>query len=502
MCSSRGRAPMGALLPALLLAAACGIKGPPSPPLPKAPEPVRGVELRQSGADVEVSWIEPARRQDGGAIDGPLSYEVRAAALERPSPPSASGTAAGAIPAAPPGSSRPPEQARPSSVSPAPVRLSFRARPDDLERREEDAFLRRSTVVATVKGRWLAEGQKVGANTQSEPVLPPAERESKTKDASGRQAQSPAERSEQPGETPATEPRQNMKRRRKTERSASAKNATPGRADTGRRRESESLLLIALGPERFAGTRLASSRLELAVVALDANGRQSPPRPILALDPVEPLPPLESFDAVPVPEGVRLRWKVPPLGDRASLSRVNLYRVSEGAGAREALVRGSPFAGSSALDESVRIAENYRYEARLVDAGPGSGRREGPAAGPVAVSYLDRFAPGPPALVTIDALPPAPDHPGAWAVRLAWSSPIDVDVAGYRVYRAEGEGDFALAASLPSNETTWLDASVTPGGRVRYSLTAIDTASPPNESARSEIMETVPGPSEPAGGAK
>src|SRR5207249_498986 len=143
--------------------------------------------------------------------------------------------------------------------------------------------------------------------------------------------------------------------------------------------------------------------------------------------------------------------------------------------------------GDSAVDDTARIGGRYRYFARLVAAAAGAGLRESPPTRPeVEVDYADRFPPAAPSLVTADPVAPARDTEARWEIRLAWSSPIDADVAGYRIYRAEGDGAFALAASLPASETTWTDAAVEPGRRYRYSVTAFDTADPPNESERSD----------------
>ena len=83
--------------------------------------------------------------------------------------------------------------------------------------------------------------------------------------------------------------------------------------------------------------------------------------------------------------------------------------------------------------------------------------------------------------------------------RLAWSPPVDADVASYRIHRAAGEGGFEVLATVPASETQWLDSTVAPGRRYRYFVTSIDGASPPNESAPSETVDAITGAEEPAG---
>src|SRR6185436_5294110 len=109
---------------------------------------------------------------------------------------------------------------------------------------------------------------------------------------------------------------------------------------------------------------------------------------------------------------------------------------------------------------------------------------------PVPIAFRDVFPPGVPTLVT--ALPSGAGE--APSVRVAWSSPIDADVAGYRIYRAEGDGVFTLAGTVMSPQIEWTDTQVRPGARYRYTVAAIDAAEPPNEGAQSEVAEaTLPG---------
>jgi len=60
------------------------------------------------------------------------------------------------------------------------------------------------------------------------------------------------------------------------------------------------------------------------------------------------------------------------------------------------------------------------------------------------------------------------------AVDLSWSISPETDVAGYRVYRSESEGarGDTLSELLPT--PAYRDASVQPGRRYWYSVTAVD----------------------------
>jgi hypothetical protein len=385
------RASVPILLAACLAAAACGVKGPPRPPLPKAPDPVRGLLARQSGESIVVRWSPPRRRQDGEPIGSPLAYEIRALVLERP--PDAGAVATPSPPPGPGGGS--------SLLDP---------------RLREEEFVKSSRLVASA-------GEEADARSDDRRAGDPAPRE------------------------------------------------------------------VALGPDRFPGTRLAAARIALAVIAIDDRGRRSPARPIVLLDPVEPLPAIESLTAEPGPEGVRLAWKLP-----ASLGppgRVNVYRAAGAEPFPVVPIPSSPFEGERALDAGAGLGASYRYEARLVAVGSGLGLREGPPAGPIEIRYEDRFAPGAPALVTVDLLPGSEGGERSWQAVLAWSSPLDADVAGYRVYRAAGGERFSLLASLPETRSSLEDGSIEPGREYLYRVTAIDGASPANESTPSEEVKLV-----------
>ena len=431
-----------------LILAGCGLKGPPRPPLPAAPDPVRDVRLRQSGPNIELNWLPPVRRQNGKPLDGPVTYEVRMRPMDRPAAPAGSipaprSTAPGGVQTS--GSTPVLLSAEPNVPGGQPgnsVNPSFTA---EMEKRREYDFLRNASVVATVPGPAAV--------------------------AAAGGAGGPEEMS----------------------------HGRPLRADR---------VSVSLAPDAFAGTRLAGARLVFAVLAVDARGRRSPPRPVLEIDPVEPLPPPPAFSATPLQDGIHLSWTLPKLPAGSPPVLVNVYRGAPEDVVEGALMPGSPFAGEGALDISARIGESYAYKARLVAVGTnegagaagaggaGGGLRESLPAAIARVDYLDLFPPGPPGLVTIDTAPVPADHPVSWAARLAWSAPVDADVAGFRIYRGEGGGKgsgtsaFTLAGTVPATEGTWLDTAVIAGRHYLYRVTAFDTASPPNESAPSEVVET------------
>jgi fibronectin type 3 domain-containing protein len=79
-------------------------------------------------------------------------------------------------------------------------------------------------------------------------------------------------------------------------------------------------------------------------------------------------------------------------------------------------------------------------------------------------------------------LPGADD---ARIVDLSWSINVESDLAGYRIYRSEREGERGrLLQTDPLPSPAFRDASVQTGHRYWYSVTAVDHAG--NESPASE----------------
>jgi len=72
------------------------------------------------------------------------------------------------------------------------------------------------------------------------------------------------------------------------------------------------------------------------------------------------------------------------------------------------------------------------------------------------------------------------------SIELAWDRDTEADLAGYRVFRAEGSGEFARVAEV-SQIPTYSDHAIEPGKTYRYAVSAFDQAG--NESRRSEPVE-------------
>jgi fibronectin type 3 domain-containing protein len=77
--------------------------------------------------------------------------------------------------------------------------------------------------------------------------------------------------------------------------------------------------------------------------------------------------------------------------------------------------------------------------------------------------------------------------PREGGLEILWSPSPEPDLAGYRVYRAAGDGAPERVAEVAAGRASWLDESARPGVDYRYAVTAFDAAG--NESGRTEPVE-------------
>lgn len=205
-------------------------------------------------------------------------------------------------------------------------------------------------------------------------------------------------------------------------------------------------------------------------------------------------------------EGVVLSWK--PDGEQAP---VRLQRTLAGkpAGKKDAGLLGAPAESAEAsllvedvdpgraLDKTVRFGEAYTYRAQRVALVAIDGKTlelPGTLTDEVRVDVKDVFPPDVPSGLAAVSVTSA----GSAAIDLNWAANTEEDLAGYVVYRREGQGAWArVSPAAPLTGPAYHDAAVTPGHTYSYAVTAIDQGG--HESSRSaEATETVPD----AGGAQ
>jgi hypothetical protein len=228
-------------------------------------------------------------------------------------------------------------------------------------------------------------------------------------------------------------------------------------------------------------------RYTYVVVALDDQGRPSPPsnRVVIALAPAPGTPP--RLVAQPGDGQVRLSWEPPATladGSPAPASLVyDVFRATAPGAPGGRPLNNEPVAGHSYVDLAVQNDVTYHYTIRA-RLGPG-----GPESGPSAMAIAtpeDRTPPAQPrGLVAVVAGP---------QVRLAWQPVADADVAGYLVYRSTTAGrGHAKLTPAPQGGTTYVDTNVRPGQTYFYVVTAVDRGRLANESVPSpEAAATIP----------
>jgi hypothetical protein len=154
-----------------------------------------------------------------------------------------------------------------------------------------------------------------------------------------------------------------------------------------------------------------------------------------------------------------------------------------------------PSQANRALDKEIRFGETYEYRAQRVArilVGDKTLELAGPLSDPTRVELVDVFPPAvPTSLAAVATLGQAGTDT---AIDLSWQPVTETDLAGYAVYRREGDAPAQrISPAQPIVPPGFHDKNVVPGHTYHYSVTAIDQGG--HESARSaETEETVPNP--------
>jgi hypothetical protein len=148
-----------------------------------------------------------------------------------------------------------------------------------------------------------------------------------------------------------------------------------------------------------------------------------------------------------------------------------------------------PGASAHALDEDVRFNERYEYRAQRVTAVEVNGQKlelAGPLSTPVEIETRNTFPPAVPA--GLAAVGTAAENSAGPAIDLSWQPDTEPDLAGYIVYRRDGNGPWQrISPAQPVVGPAFHDANVAAGHTYRYAVSAIDQEG--HESARSEAAE-------------
>lgn len=220
-------------------------------------------------------------------------------------------------------------------------------------------------------------------------------------------------------------------------------------------------------------------RYTYVVVAVDDQGRPSPPSNRVLVAMAAPPTAPTGLATQAGDREVRLRWEPPAtLEDGAPVAEELLYDVFRGTTPEARPGRSlnpEPITRPEFVDLAVQNDATYYYSVRARRGPGGATSRPSEVA---AATPEDATPPPPPrGLVTVVA--------GA-TVRLAWEAVGDSDLAGYHVYRSAtaGRGHERLTAG-PQPATTYVDGTVQPGRTYYYVVTAVDRSRRANESVPS-----------------
>ena len=147
------------------------------------------------------------------------------------------------------------------------------------------------------------------------------------------------------------------------------------------------------------------------------------------------------------------------------------------------------------LDKQIRFRQSYEYRAQRVARVTVDGKTlelAGELCDPVRVEAEDIFPPAVP--TNLAAVATAGESGAGPNIDVSWQPVTDSNLAGYAVYRREGDGPWQrISSAEPLVPPAFRDAQIQPGHTYRYAISAIGQNG--HESARSaEAEESVPNP--------
>jgi hypothetical protein len=181
--------------------------------------------------------------------------------------------------------------------------------------------------------------------------------------------------------------------------------------------------------------------------------------------------------AVPGDRQVSLAWQ-PVTLKTAGKDLLVKYQVLRSLDGKDFTKTGDPLVATSYLDRQVSNGQKYFYSVQTM------------------TEYKNELAQGgvskEVAATPIDLTPPVPPT-GVSAVRtevgikVFWDRNDDADLAGYRVYRRVADQDeYQMLGNVDPTHTLYVDSKASESVRYYYTVTALDGATPANESRKSK----------------
>jgi hypothetical protein len=224
--------------------------------------------------------------------------------------------------------------------------------------------------------------------------------------------------------------------------------------------------------------------LAYAVVTVRRAGERSPLSNIATLAPDVPPGPPVIVSVTPEEGRICIEWLPPAtdlLGRPAAVGGYRVYRRTLPEEEYATPLNAEPTGGTVSVDTTAPYGGKHVYTVRATV--PEKPKVEGVAAEEVGVDYRDVFAP--PAPGRLDALPEGN------AVRLVWDPVPATDLAGYVVFRGEGEGAPVRLTEKPVSETFFTDSTAQPRRRYRYTVVAVDSAGNASPTSPEAVAETL-----------
>ena len=208
----------------------------------------------------------------------------------------------------------------------------------------------------------------------------------------------------------------------------------------------------------------------VGVRVVGSNGKASDWSNFVVLLPIAPPEQPKDVRGDSVPNGVHLTWR----------ARGDHFRVLRKAAAEQQYsVAGADVPQPDFIDTTAAIGTEYIYLVQTF-VPQGTGKE---AQSELSEDYkFTRQAP-PPATPSGLLAVPAPN-----TIELSWDSNAGAETTGYRIYRAEGNGEFARVGEV-SAVPTYSDHTVEHGKTYRYAITATDKDG--RESSRSAVVQVL-----------
>jgi hypothetical protein len=204
--------------------------------------------------------------------------------------------------------------------------------------------------------------------------------------------------------------------------------------------------------------------VRVSVKALNDHDRDAGYSNVVPVHVVPALALPANLKAVATAEGIQISWDSP---DKA----FTIFRQAPG---EPGLTRLDSTDHSPYIDKTVDFSNRYRYAVQASSAAAQSDIAEMKTP----FQPVDTFPPTVPQAVAVVI--------GTQSVELVWDRDTEPDLAGYRIYRDAGSGQFERIGES-HDAPSFSDKTVEKGKRYRYAVTAYDKLG--NESQLSEVAE-------------